>query len=122
MEEAKEHLEAFKKEANAWFAKATFVREHFEFFRSFFEPDNLARAEWADIQKIGDHLHCFHSMALAKAKALGKANHSIDHYRKSFIYLAHGPGEPAERIRRFCDDAEYHLDYFGKSAVSELVG
>ena len=61
-------------------------------------------------------------MALAKKRALGKPNHSIDHYRKSFLYLAHGPGEPAERIRRFCNDEEFRLEYFGKSAVSELIG
>ena len=121
-DKAKEYLWAFKKEANAWFAKATFVQDYFEFFRTFFERDNLEMAEWADIQKIGDHLHCFQSMALAKARALGNPNHPIEHYRKSFIYLAHGPGEPVERIRRFSDDSEYRLDYFGKSAVSELVG
>lgn len=116
------YLEAFKKDAPAWFAKATFVRNYFEFFRAFFRREQLEKAEWPDIQKMGEHLHCFQSMALAKANALGNPNHPIEHYRKSFIYLAHGPGEPAERIRRFCDDAEYRLDYFGKSAVSELVG
>jgi 5-methylcytosine-specific restriction enzyme B len=121
-EKAREYLEAFKKEANEWFAKVIFVRDYFEFFRKFFVRENLERAQWADFQKIGNHLHCFQSMALAKGNALGNPNHSIEHYRKSFIYLAHGPGEPAERIRRFCDDVEYRLDYFGKSAVSELVG
>jgi hypothetical protein len=119
---AREYLEAFKKEAPAWFAKATFVRTYFEFFRAFFKRENLEKVEWPDIQRIGDHLHCFQSMALAKGNALGRPNHPIEHYRKSFIYLAHGPGEPAERIRRFCNDAEYRLDYFGKSAISELVG
>ncbi len=94
-----EHLEAFKKDAPAWFAKATFVRNYFEFFRAFFSREQLEKAEWPDIQKMGEHLHCFQSMALAKANALGNPNHPIDHYRKSFMYLAHGPGEPAERIR-----------------------
>ena len=119
---AKQYLEAFKQEAAAWFAKATFVKGYFEFFRTFFKRENLEKAEWTDIQRIGEHLHCFQSMALAKARALGKPNHSIEHYRKSFIYLAHGPGQPTERIRQFCDDSEYCLLGFGKSAVSELVG
>jgi len=121
-DKVKEHLVAFKQEAAAWFAKATFVKDYFEFFHTFFLRENLEKAEWPDIQQIGDHLHCFQSMALAKARAVGKPNHSIEHYRKSFIYLAHGAGEPAERIRKFCFDEEYRILGFGKSAFSELVG
>ena len=122
MTKTTEYLGAFKLQAPAWFAKATFVREYFEFFRTFFKRENLERAEWPDVQKIGSHLNCFQSMAMAKRNALGRPNHPIEHYRKSFTYLAHGPGEPAERIRRFCNDAEYRLEYFGKSAISELIG
>ena len=122
MERSVEYLEQFKPRAREWFTKATFLRENYEFFRNFFTREHLERAEWADIQKVGEHLHCFQSMALAGAKALGNPNHPIEHYRKSFLYLAHGPGEPAERIRRFYNDDEYRLEYFGKSAVSELIG
>jgi hypothetical protein len=122
LDKVKTHLEAFKQEATAWFAKAAFVKDYFDFFHAFFLRENLEKAEWPDIQRIGDHLHCFQSMALAKARAVGKPNHSIEHYRKSFIYLAHGTGEPAERIRRFCNDEEYRILGFGKSAFSELVG
>ena len=122
MSKTTEYLEAFKPVATAWFTKAAFVREYHEFFREFFQRDKLETAEWPDIQKIGAHLHCFQSMALAKANALGKPNHPLEHYRKSFIFLAHGPGEPSERIRQFSSNPEYRLDYFGKSAVSELVG
>ena len=122
MNKALAYLEQFAPEADAWFKRTTFVRENYEFFRNFFKLENLEKAEWADIQKIGQHLHCFNSIALARTRALGNRNHSIEHYRKSFIYLAHGPGEPAERIRLFCNDKEYRLKYFGKSAVSELIG
>jgi hypothetical protein len=93
-------------EAGACFKKATFVREHYEFFRGFFKRENPEKAEWPDIQKIGEHLHCFKSRALAGAKAFGNTNHAIEHYRKSFICLAHGHGEPAERIHRFCTDED----------------
>jgi hypothetical protein len=117
-----DHLKDFKPHASAWFAKATFVREYFTFFQSFFRRENLEKAEWPDIQQIGQHMHCFQSMALAKGKALGNPNHPIEHYRKSFLFLAHGPGQPAGRIRQFCNDPEYRLDYFGKAAISELVG
>jgi 5-methylcytosine-specific restriction enzyme B len=119
---APEYLKKFALEADARFKRSTFLRDNYEFFRNFFKRENLEKAEWPDIQKIGQHLHCFNSIALARTRALGNLNHSIEHYRKSFIYLAHGPGEPAERIRLFCNDKEYQLKYFGKSAVSELIG
>jgi MoxR-like ATPase len=122
MQKTESYLREFKPQAANWFAKETCVREYFEFFRDFFVRENLEKAEWSDIQEIGARLHCFNSVALAKANALGRPNHPIEHYRKSFIYLAHGPGEASDRIRHFCKDEEYRLAYFGDSAVSELVG
>lgn len=117
-----EYLKLFKPQATEWFARATFVREYYSFFQNFFQRENLEKAEWSDIQEIGDHLHCFQSVALARSKALGKANHPIDHYRKSFLFLAHGPGEPADRIRKFSREPEYRLNNFGRAAISEIVG
>lgn len=116
------YLQQFKGIADEWFAKSDFVAEHYRFFQEFFRKENLAKCEWTDIQEIGDHIHSFNSMAIAKKNALGNPNHPIEHYRKSFMYLAHGDGTPAERIRRFCEDEQYRLKYFGDSAVSELVG
>jgi len=116
------YLQRFKAIADDWFAKSGFVSQYFNFFKEFFRKENLAKCEWTDIQRLGDHIHSFNSMAIAKKNALGNPNHPIEHYRKSFMYLAHGDGTPAERIRRFCTDDEYRLKYFGDSAVSELVG
>lgn len=118
----KDYLSAFKMEAPAWFAKATFVQSNYNFFLNFFKQENLEKAEWLDIQQMGEHLHCFQSYAIAKTNALGKMNHPIEHYRKSFIFLAHGAGSPEERIRKFCDDSKYSLKFIGKSAVGELAG
>jgi 5-methylcytosine-specific restriction protein B len=71
---------------------------------------------------MGDHIHSFNSMAIAKKNALGRPNHPIEHYRKSFGYLAHGPGSVEERIKNFRDNPEFQLAYFGDSAASEIVG
>src|ERR1039458_6022206 len=95
MSNTTEYLEAFKLQAPAWFAKATFVREYFEFFRTFFKRENLEKAEWPDVQKIGSHLHCFQSMAMAQRNALGRPNHPIEHYRKSFTDLEPRKGRVA---------------------------
>lgn len=122
MSKTTETLQEFKPLAAEWFKKADFLRKYYTFFNEFFKRENLEKAEWPDIQKVGDHLHCFQTMALAKANAISKPKHPIEHYRKSFHYLAHGPGEPAERIRQFRTNPEFKLESFGKSAISELVG
>lgn len=116
------YLHEFKPQAAEWFSKADFVQANVAFFKEFFARENLETIEWSRIQKMGEHLHCFGSMQIAKANALGKPNHSIEHYRKSFLFLAHGSGTAAERVRKFWKDKEYRLDYFGHSAISELAG
>jgi hypothetical protein len=45
--------------------------------------ESLEEAEWAGIWKIGEYLHCFRSMDLAKANALGNPNHSIEDCRNA---------------------------------------
>jgi hypothetical protein len=117
-----EYLEEFKGMADRWFAKADFLGTNYEFFQNFFKPENISSLEWPDIQKLGDHIHSFQSMAIAKKNALGRPNHPIEHYKKSFDYLAHGPGSIEERIKNFRENPEFQLAYFGDSAVSEIVG
>ena len=117
-----DYLQEFKAVAKEWFANRGFVDEHYRFFQEFFKKENLAKYEWSDIQKLGDHIHSFNSMAIAKKNALGKPNHAIGHYRKSFTYLAHGEDPVEERIQKFTSDSVYQLKYFGEAAVSEIVG
>ena len=69
MNKTVEYLKSFKPQAAQWFTKANFLREYFNFFQNFFQRKNLEKADWPDIQKIGRHMHCFQSMALAKGKA-----------------------------------------------------
>ena len=117
-----DYLNEFKAVADQWFAKTGFIGENCRFFQEFFSEANLAKCEWPDIQKLGDHIHSFETMQIAKKNALGKPNHPIEHYRNSFAYLAYGSDSVEERIRKFSDDPRYKLKYFGDSAVSEIVG
>lgn len=91
-----------------------------KFFDEFFRPAAIAGYEWSDFQKIGAHLHCFQSMALARQKALGSPNHDIEHYRKCFLALLDDQVSVATRIDRFEGDARYSVRFFGKSAISEI--
>lgn len=90
------------------------------FFQGFFPAEAIKGYEWPDIQQIGAHLHCFQSMALSRARALGNPNHSLEHYRKSLTYLAHGADDVVVRIDRFHKDDDYSLLGFGPSAISEI--
>lgn len=90
------------------------------FFRGFFREDAILGYEWADFQRIGEHLHCFQSMALSGKRALGNPNHPIEHYRESFRYLAYGEDDVVVRIDRFRNDEKYSLLGFGPSAISEI--
>ncbi len=114
------YLKEFKTVAKEWFEKNTVAQDFYSFFKEFLKKENLEKAEWEDFQKMGNHIHSFNSMAIAKLKALGKPNHPIEHYRKSLIFLVHGEGEAEDRVKRFATDEGYKLKYFGNSALSEL--
>ncbi|MCP4150739.1 MAG: hypothetical protein GY757_23540, partial [bacterium] len=66
----------------------------------FFEKKYLENLDWKKIQEIGDHIHAFKTVALAKGNALGEPNYPIEHYKDVFLQLAHGPGSDKERIAR----------------------
>jgi 5-methylcytosine-specific restriction protein B len=112
----------FKQIAPEWFKKHDIAFRFHRFFLEFMKKNNLERAEWADFQKLGDNIHAFNTMALARAKALGNPNHPIEHYRHAFLSLLYDGATPIkERIRRFLDDDAYSLRNFGKAAL-EIVG
>jgi 5-methylcytosine-specific restriction enzyme B len=117
-----EYLSEFKAVAKEWFAGVPQIQKFHEFFGAFFQKQNLKTAQWTDFQKLGDHIHSFQNMALAKKKALGNQNHPIEHYRKSLDFLVHGEGSIEDRIGKFVSDKDYKFKYFGNSVASELLG
>lgn len=114
-------LEQYKNVADEYLTDSVAIR-HYNFFKEFLKEENLRTMEWEDIQKMGDHIHAFTSIGLARHKALGNPNHPLDHYRKSFLYLAYGDEPDTERINKFKDNPKYKIKYFGNSATSEIIG
>ena len=115
------YLNEYKEVADTWL-KDSIAYTHYEFFKDFLQKEKLEKADWAYFQTLGDYIHAFNSMPMAKANALGRINAPIEHYRKVFLYLAHGDDPPEIRARKFMDDKEYDLPYFGKSAKTEIIG
>lgn len=100
-----------------------FLEKNHLFYQDFFKKENLEKATWADFQKLGDYIHSFNSIQLAKSRALGTMNHTIEHYRKVFIYLCYAEDEINVKINNVLEKGgEYYLFGFGKSVISELVG
>ena len=115
------YLNEYKEAADAWLKNGIAVK-HNAFFQNFLRKERLEFAEWEYFQGLGDYIHAFNSLPLAKKNALGRINAPIEHYRKVFLYLAHGDDPPKVRARKFMDDKEYDLFGFGKSAKTEIIG
>lgn len=113
----------FNEKADEWFSiNKSWIEENYNFFSSFKKKDFLEDLKWGDIQKLGNHINAFNSLALAKERALGKPNHSIEHYKESFKYLIYGEVSLKERIDGFRWNEKYKLFGFGESVISEIVG
>jgi 5-methylcytosine-specific restriction enzyme B len=116
------YLHTFKEEAANWFKETEeYIHKSYLFFEQFKNRENLERLEWNQIQELGEHINAF-NMALAKKRALGNMNASIEHYRNSFEYLIYGNAPIKERIDDFVSNEKYRLFGFGESVVSELIG
>jgi hypothetical protein len=123
-EKTLKYLEEFAKEADQWFAadEQKVIFDNYDFLQTFFQKDYLEKLEWEDVQEMGRHLHAFHGNALAKQRAFGRPNHSIEHYRKVFNYLVSGDDDIITKLQDFYYNPDYTIDYFGPSAQSEIAG
>ncbi len=115
------HLKRFSEVADNWFKSRSFVMEYHKFFDDFVDKDKLRDADWPYFQRLGENIHAFASLAIARANALGKPNHPMETYREAFYDLAHGSDSAEARVRRFTHPTT-KLKYFGASALSEIVG
>jgi len=120
------YLKEYSKVADEWL-KDSIVVTNYEFFKGFLVKEKLEKYEWEDFQTMRPHIHAFTSLEIAGENALGdklkhQMEHPIEHYRKSFLYLRFGNEPIIERIDNFTKSKKYKLKFFGKSAISEIVG
>jgi len=116
------NLKEFKEISLDWFEKRPFLEEYWAFFQEFFKPEKLRRAAWSDFQEVGDHIHALAGNALARARAFGNQNYSIETYRASFEFLAHGEGTLEDRMREFLKNPQHASKYLGSSSIGEMLG
>jgi MoxR-like ATPase len=116
-----QYLSLYKEDAGTWLKNCDFVKENYEFFNKFKAKENLDNLQWEDIQLVGNHINSFR-MALARKRALGKPNATIEKYRESFKYLLHSDEPLKERVNNFLYNDKYKLFGFADAVVSEIVG
>lgn len=121
MQEIAQHLSEFSTAAEAYYGDEPHIAKRYRFIQEFFDRENLEQLDESGMKLLGNNLDCFQTVALARAKATRNLKHPIEHYRRSFLYLVHGEDDLDTRVDRFRDDPEYKLDFFGRSAVSELL-
>ncbi|MCM3491174.1 EVE domain-containing protein [Alkalihalophilus marmarensis] len=115
------YLHAYKYHASDGLSNIEYLESSLAYFSEFKQKEFLEKMEWQDIQRLGLHINAFR-MALARKRALGNINGTIDRYRNSFLYLIHGEEPIKDRIQQFLTSDTYKLFGFGESVVSELLG
>lgn len=115
------YLHYYKNEAKEFLTEIEYLKNSYKYFQQYRNPDFIKNMEWEDFQKIGDHVNAYR-MAIARSRAFGKMNASLEQYRKSFYYLVHGDGPIEVRMDNFLNDPEYKLFGIGENALSEMIG
>ena len=72
---------------------------------------------------MGNHIHSFNTMAIAKGNALGNMNLPIEEYRRIFLYIISEKDPINITINNLYKkyNGEAYLPYFSDSSISELI-
>ncbi|WP_182199328.1 AAA family ATPase [Paraliobacillus salinarum] len=115
------YLHFYKKEVDVFLTELNYIKESYAFFQQFRDPNFIRNMTWEDFQKIGDHVNAYR-MAIARSRAFGNMNASLEKYQNSFHYLVHGEDSLEYRMDQFLNNPDYKLFGIGTSAVSEMIG
>ena len=117
------YLQEFSGKADDWFSKENWLQEWYDFYSEFYSNEHLDSADWKDFQAMGDRIHSFNSMAIAKGNALGKMNLPIEEYRRIFKYILSEEDPINVTINNLYKkyDGNAFLPYFSDSSISELI-
>ena len=123
LEKIEKYLIEFSEVADEWFQKQDWLKERYDFYKKFYTKENLKKAEWKDFQNMGNQIHAFNTMAIAKGNALGNMNLSIKEYRRIFLYVI-SENDPINitinNLYKKYNGTAY-LPYFSDSSTSELI-
>lgn len=118
------YLEEFALIADDWFDQEAWFQPRFDFYKSFFTEKNIENADWNTFQELGNQIHSFQSMAIARSNALGNMNMPIEDYRRVFKYIMSEEDPINVTINNLYKryNGTHVLPYFSDSSISELIG
>jgi len=121
------YLNEFALISKVWFEKATFLDKFDVFFQTFFDK-GINQLDWYWVKELGNHIHSFNSLPLARTRATNDENNKIDKLKETFLYLTQQfetedkTNEINERLKNVLSNKKYKLKYWGISAISEIIG
>ncbi|WP_087974838.1 AAA family ATPase [Oceanobacillus rekensis] len=115
------YLYFYKNETDTHLTEIEYITESYKFFQQFRDPNFIKNMEWENFQKIGDHVNAYR-MAIARSRAFGRMNATLEKYRESFYHLIHGEDSIEVRIDDFLNNPDYKLFGIGVNALSEILG
>lgn len=121
LDEIRKYLSDFSAIAESYYGTDPHIAQRYRYLQDFFKPEKLHTLDEAGMKDLGNNLDCFQTVALARAQATVYLKHPLEHYRRSFLYLAHGEEDLDTRIDNFWSNAEFKLHFFGRSAASEIL-
>ena len=105
-----------------WLTRHSTLFDYHQFIQNFFQPENLEKIEWADIQRLGNHIDSLQTDEVARIGAFENPIYPIAQYRDSFKRLAHGEGSVEDRMRWFLTSDAATNKYLGAGPIGELMG
>jgi len=109
------------------------ISQYDNFFKNTFNKNYIENLNWKKVTEIASKFHSFNALPLARSKAINPANNDndIEKFKTTFNYLIK-PIESIEpqiinseiekRLKNVLKDKEYKLNYWGLSAISEIIG
>ena len=111
------YLNLYKLEVDNWLREQEgWFEPRFMFFKSFFDVEKIESYDWEDFQELGNNIHSFQSLAIAKNNALGNPNLPIEKYREIFRYIIESEDDINIKINNLFK--RYKGKYYLPSSVS----
>lgn len=99
------------------------------FNQTFFKQGYIENMDWENVKELGNNLHSFNALPLARTRAINQENNEIDNLRKAFIYLTKNfetsdiKNEIQDRLKNILsNNGRYKIKFWGISAISEIIG
>lgn len=116
--EIKKYVSQFEKWLNKNPTFEDYRIKRIELIQNKLSPVNIENLTYDDLEMVVDSLHCMNSLPLNRKRFLNSRNNSYKNIIKEWKNLLHNSNLSIEEKMERCNK---NLNYFGKSAIQELL-